>query len=181
MHFKYYCAPDIYDCVYFSVLMHYHDLESEYIHLETNPMVLSLTSYDRTITVAFYTIFGKVSAIMRGGQKVSLSPPAPLPPLPPLVSLLGAARPSRNYFHFSLPTFFLNFSFLSFIPPLFFLLPSPHLPSLLPCPPLKYRTPSYCRKLNAILSKHVCLYSRCCRDANFLITCWFLCFYFAID
>ena len=27
-----------------------HDLESEYIHLETNPMVLSLTSYDRTIT-----------------------------------------------------------------------------------------------------------------------------------
>ena len=50
MHFKYYCAPDIYDCVYFSVLMHYHDLESEYIHLETNPMVLSLTSYDRTIT-----------------------------------------------------------------------------------------------------------------------------------
>ena len=21
----------------------------------------------------------------------------------------------------------------------------------------------------------VCLYSRCCRDANFLITCWFLC------
>ena len=39
MLFKYYCAPDIYDCVFFQCWCN-HDLESEYIHLETNPMFI---------------------------------------------------------------------------------------------------------------------------------------------
>ena len=69
-------------------------------------------------------IFGKGSAIMRGGQKKSLSPSCPLtsPPAPGLPSRSGApfARRARNYFHFS---------FLSFIAPL---LPPPFPSSPLP-------------------------------------------------
>ena len=82
------------------------------------------------------------------------------------------ARRARKYFLFHLFSHF-------FFP---FLHPAPLLPPPFPSSPLsltlsapQLSDTSVLQEVKCDISKHVCLYSRCCSDANFLITCWFLC------
>ena len=112
-------------------------------------------------------IFGKGSAIMRGGQKKSLSPSCPLTSPPAPVSLLGAARPSRVVR--ATISIFPSLHFFS----IFLSSPSSRSSSSSSLPLIS--PPSYPVRPSIIghqriagLSKHVCLYSRCCRDASIL-------------
>ena len=77
-------------------------------------------------------IFGKGSAIMRGGQKKSLSPSCPLPPLPPL-SPFSERRALRAAWAQLFP-FFPPYIFSQFFFPL--LHPAPLLPPPFPSSPL---------------------------------------------